>query len=264
LTDDTEGLNHDDKFSIQNVTAICRMDTEKDLYQVYSPNGLLLKRINFSHFRAQYGTPVAQSGNGRIMAFRRTNTFLTMMNDDKNLRTKTVDRALTFTILEMTPSGMRFHKIVNVFEGMDRALEKAGSGMRAFKRSSEWLYCENFEEMQRRLTVKVEVNDLGDICVKLAPNRKKDNGRTIFYFESGAVNDEANALPDLDGFRTKSKRKKTRIHNQAKTEGFRAILDPHGIDASTEKIINAEWSHDIHDFTLNNHFIIFRSDVKLW
>lgn len=66
------------------------------------------------------------------MAFRRTNTFLAMMNDDKNLRTKTVERALTYTILEMTPSGMRFHKIVNTFEGMARALEKAGPGMSTF------------------------------------------------------------------------------------------------------------------------------------
>ena len=66
------------------------------------------------------------------MAFRRTNTFLAMMNDDKNLRTKTVERALTFTILEMTPSGMRFHKIVNCFEGMALALEKAGPGMSTF------------------------------------------------------------------------------------------------------------------------------------
>lgn len=41
-------------------------------------------------------------------------------------------------------------------------------------------------------------------------------------------------------------------------------MDPHGIDAVTEKEINDVWSKKIHDFTLNNQFVIFRSDVKLW
>jgi hypothetical protein len=68
--------------------------------------------------RALYGTPVAQSGNGRLLAFRRTNTFLELMEEDPLLGSKAIDRALTFALLEMTPSGMRFIKFVNVFEGI--------------------------------------------------------------------------------------------------------------------------------------------------
>jgi hypothetical protein len=59
LTGATEALTYSDKFAVKKVTAICRMDLDKDTYNVYAPNGLLLKRINYASARAQYGTPVA-------------------------------------------------------------------------------------------------------------------------------------------------------------------------------------------------------------
>jgi hypothetical protein len=134
------------------VTAICRLNMDEDVFHVYAPNGLLLKRINYSRYRAAYGTPVAQSPNGRILAFRRSNTFLTMMGTDHYLKTKDVKRALCFSLLEMTPSGMRFIKIVNVLEGINLWFEEeSGGGYGQFVRETSWLYTETFEEMQARL-----------------------------------------------------------------------------------------------------------------
>jgi hypothetical protein len=44
------------------------------------------------------------------------------MSKDKNLGKKTCERALTFSLLEMTPSGMRFLKQVNVLKGINLEL----------------------------------------------------------------------------------------------------------------------------------------------
>lgn len=147
------------------------MDLDTDVYHVYAANGLLLKRINYSAYRQKYGTPVAQSGNGRLIAFRRTNTYLQIMSGDKLMGTKAVPRALTFSLLEMTPSGMRFIKIVNVFEGLAKSLKQAGIDQVEFASETEWLYCETFKEMQRRLNVQLEVNDVADVCIKLWPKK---------------------------------------------------------------------------------------------
>lgn len=35
------------------------MDLDLDTYNVYAPNGLLLKRINYASARSKFGTPVA-------------------------------------------------------------------------------------------------------------------------------------------------------------------------------------------------------------
>ena len=66
---------------------------------------------------------------------------------------KAVDRALTFSILEMTPSGMRLIKYVNVFEGIRLALRQAGQSEEDYAHETEWLYCDTFAEIQERLKV---------------------------------------------------------------------------------------------------------------
>ena len=47
------------------------------------------------------------------------------MEEDPLLGSKAIDRALTFALLEMTPSGMRFIKFVNVFEGIKASLDNS-------------------------------------------------------------------------------------------------------------------------------------------
>ena len=64
------------------------MDLTSNIYHVFAPNGLLLKRVNAQYTRHDYGTPIAQSGNGRILVYRRTNTFLSLMHEDRLLKEK--------------------------------------------------------------------------------------------------------------------------------------------------------------------------------
>lgn len=107
---------------------------------------------------------------------------------------------------------MRLIKVVNIFEGIASWFEESGSGFGQFTRNTEWLYCEHFEEMQRRLKVKVEVNDIGDICVKMAAKKSSDeHARTIYYFEKGSLVDDANKLPDLEGFRAKDLKRQSTV-----------------------------------------------------
>jgi hypothetical protein len=95
------------------------------------------------------------------------------MSEDNKLVSKTVERALTFSLLEMTPSGMRFLKIVNVFKGIAQALE--GESMREFKNKTEWLFVEDFNDFLETVKVKLEINDNGDVCVKLQPKKLNSN-----------------------------------------------------------------------------------------
>ena len=59
LTRDHLSMQYNDKFSVRQTTCICRINLQTNVYHVYAPNGLLIKRINFSSLRALYGTPVA-------------------------------------------------------------------------------------------------------------------------------------------------------------------------------------------------------------
>jgi hypothetical protein len=120
----TDALSYNKNFSILRTTCICRIDLDQNVYHVFAPNGMLIKRINFTEMRELYGTPVAQSFNGRLLAFRRTNTYLHLMSKDVLLGPKTLERAMTFALLEMTPSGMRFIKYVNLWQGIQRSFEK--------------------------------------------------------------------------------------------------------------------------------------------
>lgn len=74
---------------------------------------------------------------------------------------------MTFSLLQMTPSGLRFLKYVNVLKGISQALET--ESMREFQNKTDWLFVENFQEFLDTIKVKLEVNDSGDICVKLQP-----------------------------------------------------------------------------------------------
>lgn len=138
-------------------------------------------------------------------------------------------------------------------------------GFGAFQRNTSWFYCDRFEELQRRLTVKVEVNDFGDVCVQLSAARSSDsNARTIYYFEKGTTLDDANKLPELDGFRQKDLRRESTIIKKKKKEAsFRSILDPH-IKDRNGNLKNPDFDETIFESTLNNNYLIFRSKCQLW
>jgi hypothetical protein len=119
--------------------------------------------------------------------------------------------------------------------------------------------------MMDRLKVTIEVNDFADICVKLSPcHTHERNARIIYYFETGSMHDESNKLPSLDGYKSNFARRSTRMNKTRKTEGFRVVLDPKAIDPVTEKISSECWPQDISEFTLNNRYIIFKAQTRLW
>ena len=101
--------------------------SEHKLY-VYSQNGLLLKRVNFQETANKYGRAIACSNNGKIHVFRRENAYLELMTSEENLDQKykddanllAIERALTFTLVEITATGLRVQKNINVLKGIEQ------------------------------------------------------------------------------------------------------------------------------------------------
>ena len=68
-----------------------------------------------------------------------------------------------------------------------------------FVETTPWLFCESFEELKSQCKVSCDINDKGDVCLRL--QAANPDGRIIYYFESGELNDSANKLPDLGNYR---------------------------------------------------------------
>lgn len=108
----------------------------------------MLKRVDFSHIKTLYGDPICCSNNGKVLVFRMRGTHLQYMhtqaestaaevsnaalvepgsatalkrfNDlSKHKSVKGIeiarDKAMVFSLIEMTPTGLSFMRNVNVY-----------------------------------------------------------------------------------------------------------------------------------------------------
>ena len=92
---------------------------------------------------------------------------------DKRLRKVVYERALTFTLIEMTATGLRFLKQVNLINNIRDRLQ-----------DYLWLMVEDEEDLLASVNVSIKVNNKADVIIHLSETSKKaSTDIQIFYFE---------------------------------------------------------------------------------
>ena len=103
---------------IQDISTIIRLNLTKKVAQVFAQNGMLLKRFSFEAEANQYGELVAASNNGKILVFSPSLTLVDTLAHKVENTELAIERLLTFSILKLTPFGLKLVKHINVRQGM--------------------------------------------------------------------------------------------------------------------------------------------------
>lgn len=117
------------------------MNITDSKFHVYAQNGMLLKRIDFSHLRVIYGDPICCSNNGKVLVFRFRNNYLRYMHSE-GLKELAKDKAMAFTLIQLDPTGLSYMKQVNVYKGIRKCF-KNDEEFKKFKKENSWLYTNN-------------------------------------------------------------------------------------------------------------------------
>jgi hypothetical protein len=90
---------------------------------------LLLKRVDFKGIRTLYGDPICCSNDGRVLVFRMGGNLLEYMHNQATKETDPILRqegisfamykAMTFSLMELSPTGLQFKKAVYIYEGLE-------------------------------------------------------------------------------------------------------------------------------------------------
>ena len=86
-------------------TTIIVMNQSEYKYYVYTLNGLLQHRVDFSEEIEYYGQPIAVSDNGQNYIFKKRIELCT-----------TVDQMMTISVIHLTAFGMMRLKEINIFD----------------------------------------------------------------------------------------------------------------------------------------------------
>jgi hypothetical protein len=87
---------------------------------------MLKRRVDFSMSKLKYGEPVCASPDGLYIIFRRRNLFLAKVAEMNKQNNRIIDlhsRALTFTIMKVTPFKLVPVKHVDVIKGIQSCLD---------------------------------------------------------------------------------------------------------------------------------------------
>lgn len=189
--------------NVEDITCIIRMNITDSWYHVFAQNGQLLKRVNFKKIRNLYGDPIACSNDGKILVFRAGGNFLEYMHarseNDPNGRKEAIRKAMSFTLIDLSPTGLMYRKAIDVFEGLEKHYTKdegnssrklafvARSRYEDFQRDNPWLFGPDVDvkSLANDVDVRVEVNNAADFCIRLSPKDPTVHQKNIFYFESG-------------------------------------------------------------------------------
>ena len=101
------------------------MNETEHKYYVYSQNGLLINRVNFSNYIKKYGNPVATSPNGLNFIFQKSfdkiedEQDLDVSSDEEDKK----EQYLTLTVMNMSVFGMCHVKTINILQNINQYLE---------------------------------------------------------------------------------------------------------------------------------------------
>ena len=94
---------------------------------------------------------------------------------------------MVFNIIELSPNGLGFKKTIDVYEGLDLFFSGKEGSLENFKSQNKWLYANDIKELINQVSMRVEINNMGDFNIWLMEKLEKGNHlgcKSLFYFES--------------------------------------------------------------------------------
>lgn len=153
--------------------------------------------------------------------------------------------------------------------------------MSRFKRTREWLYPKDINELLNNLDMRVEVNNKADFCMHITNKKNTESHcQQLIYFEKGNIEAGGSLKDDCDhdhedlenlkksNLGRSSLHKHISEHKDSEEKAFRALFDPgeciggsevHTHDHAADGDAHADHgAHlDIKGVTLNAKYIIF-------
>ena len=86
-----------------------------------------------------------------------------------------VSRVLQFTVMELSPFGMRLKKHVNVLKGMEKHYRSKGEEyFKIFKGSHPWLFVSCLHDFERNVDIRLRINNKADVTVFLSKKKEPE------------------------------------------------------------------------------------------
>ena len=173
------------------------MNQSEYKYYVYTLNGLLLNRYDYTEEVEFYGHPIAVSDNGQNYIFKKR---IELCKDKEEM--------MTVSVIHLTAFGLFRLKKIDVFEQITIYLSEYAIKDPKMSTNKEARRQERFKQLQKDIQVLVgstleqmremrfeyQVNDKLDICIRIKPTKmheQKDQMLNSVFGEHGDNKEES-------------------------------------------------------------------------